>query len=230
MSAPAFATAADVAAFVAADPGLARIAEYVRPRLGDDPAHDLAHCRRVALWTVRLGGGAFDARRAVAAALLHDVVNVPKDSPHRARASELSEAVARELLPAAGFTPEEIDDVGHAVRTHSFSRGETPRSPLGDALQDADRLEALGALGLFRCLATGVRMGAQFFHADDPFARERPLDDRAYSIDHFYTKLLRLPEGMRTEAGRVEAQRRAAFLVATAAALAEEIGVRSPDR
>ena len=182
-------TRAQLLELLARDALLGRVLARAREEAAHDPAHDVDHLLRVALATVTIDPS-LDHTVAICAALLHDVVNLPKDSPHRARASALSEAVARELLPAAGFTPDEIDDVGHAVRTHSFSRGETPRSPLGDAVQDADRLEALGALGLFRCLATGVRMGAQFFHADDPFARERPLDDRAYSIDHFYTKLL----------------------------------------
>jgi len=67
-------------------------------------------------------------------------------------------------------------------------------------------------------------MGARYFHEDDPFARDRALDDRAYSIDHFYAKLLGLPATFRTEAGRHEAERRAAFLRAFLDQLGTEIG------
>ena len=110
-----------------------------------------------------------------------------------------------------------------AVRDHSFSRGAVPRGPLGEALQDADRLEALGAIGLLRCVSTGVRMGGAWFDGDDPWAAGRPLDDTRYSVDHFFTKLLGLAATMRTEAGRAEARHRAAFLEAFLAQLAHEL-------
>jgi uncharacterized protein len=218
---------------MAADPALAPLLADALTRdaaaPAPDPTHDTAHAMRVALWTLRLGGVDVDAREAVAAALLHDAVNPPKDSPERATASERSAALARERLPALGFTPQAVDRVAAAIRDHSFTRGAIPDSPLGRALQDADRLEALGAIGLLRCVSTGVRMGGAWFHTADPFARARPLDDARYSVDHFYAKLLRLPATMRTEAGRAEAERRAAFLRAFLDQLAAELGTSAPE-
>jgi len=215
--------------FIAADPDLARLHDAVAARMDDDPGHDLHHCLRVALWTVTLGRDlGVDAREAVAAALLHDIVNVPKDSPERHLASEKCAAVARAELPTYGFVDDAVERIADAIRDHSYSRGAIPEGALGQALQDADRLEALGALGLFRCLSTGVRMGARYFDNDDPFAQARPLDDRAFSIDHFHTKLLRLPDTMLTVPGRAEAKRRAAFLQATLVALAAELGEPLP--
>ena len=167
-------------------------------------------------------------REAVAAALLHDAVNPPKDSPKRARASERSAALARERLHALGFAPESVTRIADAIRDHSFSRGAVPATPLGCALQDADRLEALGAIGLLRCISTGVRMGGAWFEADDPWAEIRPLDDTRYSVDHFFTKLLKLPATMRTVAGRAEAERRAAFLRDFLSRLGEELGRPAP--
>lgn len=118
-----------------------------------------------------------------------------------------------------------MHEVATAIRDHSFSRGAVPSSALGRALQDADRLEALGSLGIFRCVAAGVGMGAGFFHPEDPWALDRPLDDARYSVDHFFTKLLRLPETMLTEGGRVEADRRAGVMLSVLRQLGEEIGV-----
>jgi uncharacterized protein len=210
-----------------ADPGLRALRDHAARELDDDPGHDLAHCLRVALWTIRLGDG-IDPRRAVAAALLHDVVNVPKDSPERSRASELSAAVARELLPRHGFDADAVEDVALAIRDHSYSRGAVPERPLGRALQDADRLEALGALGVFRTIACGTRMNASFVHPDDPWARDRPLDDRRFSVDHFFTKLLRLAATMQTAAGRREAERRIAFLTGFLTELGQELRVPYP--
>jgi uncharacterized protein len=207
---------------------LAEQRERAATRLGDDPAHDLAHALRVARWTLALGGAAVDAREAVAAALLHDAVNPAKDSPERALASERSAALARERLPALGFPADAVTRIADAVRDHSFSRGAVPATPLGCALQDADRLEALGAIGLLRCIATGVRMGGAWFDANDPWAEARPLDDARYSVDHFFTKLLTLSSTMRTEAGRREAERRTVFLQEFVARLGEELGRPAP--
>lgn len=215
---------------ISEDPGLAALHAFAQATMDDDPGHDLAHCLRVALWTVAIGSegpgqaGEVDWREAVAAALLHDIINVPKDSAYRHRASEVCAEVARRELPRFGFAREAVERIADAVRDHSFSRGAVPTTPLGCALQDADRLEALGVIGLFRCISTGVRMGARYFHDTDPFATDRPLDDKAFSIDHFAAKLLGLPTTMRTEAGRIEAERRAEVLRKTLTDLAIELG------
>ncbi len=104
-----------------------------------------------------------------------------------------------------------------------------PRTALGRALQDADRLEALGAIGLLRCdrdrRAHGRRRGSTTTIRG---RQRRPLDDARYSVDHFFTKLLGLPATMRTAAGRAEAERRAALLRAFVSALGEELGEPAP--
>lgn len=221
----------DVLAAIEADERLVAIREEAARRMGadPDPGHDLEHALRVALWTVRLGAseGGVDRAEAIAAALLHDVVNLPKDHPERSSASARSAEVARGLLTRHGFDSAAVERIVEAIRDHSFSRGATPTTVLGRALQDADRLEALGALGLCRTLSTGAKMGAVYAHPEDPFAERRALDDRRYTVDHFYAKLLRLPETLRTEAGRAEARARAAFLERFLVQLGAELGVRA---
>jgi uncharacterized protein len=209
---------------IQADPRLSKLETLVRKHMQGDPAHDFPHVQRVALWTMRLGAGAFDDASAITAAYLHDWVNVPKDSPDRARASEFSAEAARALLLDLRFEPLKVGDICAAIRTHSFSRGEEPVSELGRCLQDADRLEALGALGVFRTIVTGVKMGAALVDWEDPWAERRALDDRKFSVDHFFTKLLKLGEGFKTVEGRAEAARRTEFLRAFLVALAEECG------
>jgi uncharacterized protein len=206
------------------DPSLSALLEHARSVLDDDPGHDVEHCLRVAGWTLRCGPSV-DPREAIAAALLHDVVNVPKNDPRRAQASALSAEEARRILPAHGFDAAAITRVAQAIEDHSYSRGATPTSDLGRALQDADRLEALGVLGVFRTISTGARMGARYFHPSDPWAEQRELDDRSYSVDHFFTKLLGLPRTMQTEVGRAEAERRARVLESMIDQLADELGV-----
>lgn len=209
------------------DPVLRALLERVRPLLADDdPGHDLEHCLRVAGWTLRCGA---DPREGVAAALLHDVVNLPKNDPRRKEASALSATKARELLGALDLAADAIERIADAVEDHSYSRGATPRSPLGEALQDADRLEAVGALGLFRIVSTGTRMGARYFDSSDPWATHRPYDDLRFTVDHFFTKLLRLPATFHTDVGRREAERRVAFMRVFLEQLGAELGRPSPD-
>jgi uncharacterized protein len=117
-----------------------------------------------------------------------------------------------DFLSVAGYPPDCLLDIRHAIEAHSFSAGIAPRTVEAKVVQDADRLDALGAIGIARCIAVGAALGRPIYQADDPFCAVREPDDSAASVDHFYTKLLGLAETMQTEAGRREAQRRSAFM------------------
>jgi len=209
---------------IANDEALSALAKASGAATCGDPAHDLLHCLRVADWTLAIAEGEVDARTCVAAALLHDVVNVPKDAPDRAEASARSAARAHDLLVLHGFPEILAEEIATAIRDHSFSRGAVPQTALGRALQDADRLDSLGAFGILRTVSTGTRMGSLYFDSEDPWAKGRDLDDRRFMLDHFFRKLLRLPDLMHTERGRREAERRADFLRLFLRELACEIG------
>jgi uncharacterized protein len=207
---------------------LADCLEHARQSGEGDPSHDLSHLLRVTVWTLRLRAPGVDTVSAIAAALLHDVVAIPKDSPLRSQASRMSADYARRLLTGR-MADETVSEICDAIEDHSFSRGQTPRSDLGRALQDADRLESLGVLGFYRCVVTGVRMGARLMHDTDPWAMERELDDVAFSVDHWFRKLRLLPSTMQTVAGRAEAERRAETYRSLLRELGDEIGVTAPD-
>ena len=217
-------TREEVLSTIEASPRLRPLLERVKAGQDDDAAHDLAHLLRVGLWTCRILGDPGRTEEAIAAALLHDLVNVPKNHPDRARASELSADAARPLLAAASFSCPEVDDICLAIRQHSFSRGEKPIQPMSMALQDADRLEALGAIGIMRCYSTGVRMGTKYFDPEDPWEKRRDLDDTSFSLDHFFTKLFSLPATMNTAAGREEAGLRLRPMQAFMDSLERELG------
>lgn len=180
-----------------------------------DAAHDLGHLARVWRNCQRLAHHHPEADLEVleAAAWLHDLVNLPKSAPSRAEASRLSARAAADYLAQTGFPAERIPAVEHAIEAHSFSATIPARTIEAQILQDADRIEALGAIGLARCLAVSGALGRALFHAEDPLARHRPLDDLSFALDHFETKLLRLPDTMQTEAGRALARERALVLV-----------------
>ena len=135
------------------------------------------------------------------AAWLHDCVHVAKDSPDRPRASRLAAEHAVRFLEAAGYPAAWLPDIRHAIEAHSYSAGIPPRTVEAKVVQDADRLDALGAVGLARCIAVGAALGRPLYEPDDPFCRSRAPDDSGASVDHFYTKLLMLADTMQTARG-----------------------------
>jgi len=171
---------------------------------GDDGAHDASHLERVWRSAESLLAHHLEADPLVvlAASYLHDLVNLPKDHPERAQASRRSADLARKELAERGFPQDRLDAVAHAIEAHSFSAAIAPTTIEAKIVQDADRLDALGAVGLARMFYISGRLGRALAHPSDPLALERELDDGAYSLDHIVVKLAKLPEMMQTEAGR----------------------------
>jgi uncharacterized protein len=189
-----------------------------------DGAHDASHLDRV--WrnaqSLLTDYPEADVLVVLAACYLHDLVNLPKNDPARATASRLSGELARERLPALGFPFEKLDAVVHAIEAHSFSAAIVPRTLEAQIVQDADRLDGLGLVGLARMFYISGRMGRGLAHGSDPLARSRPLDDQEYAIDHITVKLARLPGMMQTAAGRRLGEERLAVLMDFRDAFARE--------
>lgn len=206
----------------------ARCEAFVRARMAGDAAHDLAHVRRVVAAARVLGEAeGADLGVVVPAAWLHDCVTVPKGSPDRARASGLAAAVAAAWLRGQGVAEPVVAAVAHAVEAHSFSAGVAPETLEARVVQDADRLDALGAIGVARLFATAGAMGSALAHPTDPVPAEPParaLDDRRWAVDHFFAKLFALPAQLHTAAARREAERRVAFMRAFLRQLGTEVG------
>lgn len=167
-----------------------------------DGSHDTSHLQRV--WksaaTIHAEEGG-DAPVLFAATLLHDCVAVEKNSPLRAQASRLSAEKATRVLGALGWPAQQVQATAHAIEAHSFSAGVAPVTLEAKTLQDADRLDALGMLGVARCFYVAGRMGRALYDPADPHATNRPLDDTRFTLDHFHTKLLKLASGFQTTTG-----------------------------
>lgn len=188
-------------------------AEVKKQVLTSDPAHDFEHimrvCRNAKLLAKREDA---DMKMVLAAALLHDIVSYPKHDPRSGRSSLESSTVTKRLLAHHGCTKEEIKIISDAVRDHSYSRGRMPRTLVGKVVQDADRLDAIGAIGISRAFSVGGTASRPFYKNDDPFCKKHKPDDSAWTLDHFYRKLLLLEEKMNTKSGRTEARRRTAIM------------------
>lgn len=178
-----------------------------------DTAHDLGHIQRVVVNARRLAAAeAADLAIVLPAAWLHDCVTVAKDSPERPRASRLAAEKAASFLLEAGYPPQHIAAVHHAIAAHSFTARIRPQTIEAQVVQDADRLDAIGAIGIARCLMLGGAMGQPLYDFDEPFPENRPPDDRQNVLDHFYVKLLNLAGMMQTASGRSEALQRTQFM------------------
>lgn len=180
----------------------------------DDGAHDINHLHRVwkAAQAMLADYPKADALVVQAACYLHDLVNLPKNHPDRAQASRLAARLAREKLAAIAFPKEKLEGVIHAIEAHSFSANIAPTTIEARIVQDADRLDALGALGLARLFYTAGRMESALAHSTDPLAQHRALDDRRYALDQIEAKLATLPTTMQTKEGRVIANQRVQWL------------------
>lgn len=190
-----------------------------------DAAHDLSHIARVVKAAKQLAaaeGAALDV--VIPAAWLHDCVIVPKNAPDRALASTRAARSARAFLHERGYPDVYLAPIEHAIEAHSFSAGIAPRTIEARVVQDADRLDALGAIGIARCLALGGALGRPLYDPAEPFPTTRTPDDSANSIDHFFVKLLTLAETMQTVSGKTEALRRTEFMRAFLRQLGNEIG------
>lgn len=190
----------------------------------DDGSHDASHLIRVWKNALRIQseeGG--NTRLLAAAVLLHDCVSVEKNSPQRAAASRLAAEKASEILERLGWSAADITSVAHAVLTHSFSANLPPETLEAQILQDADRLDAIGMVGAARCFYIAGRMNSALYDPLDPLAEARPLDDKAFAIDHFEAKLFRLAKDFQTAAGRRLAVERQERLRGVLAMMLDEI-------
>lgn len=192
------------------------LASLAAAACGNDGAHDASHLERV--WrnaqALLAHHPEADTLVVLAACYLHDLVNLPKNDPARAQASRRSAVLARTQLAQRGFPADRLDAVAHAIEAHSFSAAIVPTTLEAKIVQDADRLDSLGAVGLARMFYIAGCMGSALAHPNDPLAAGRPLDDRAYSLDHIVVKLGKLPGMMQLDAGRALAQARLVRLLA----------------
>ncbi|WP_053152602.1 HD domain-containing protein [Pseudomonas protegens] len=198
------------------------------PEDSTDGSHDLSHIHRVWMNVRRLQdkeGG--DLEALLAATLLHDCVAVEKNSPLRSQASTLSANKAASILQRMGWPVPRIELVAHAVQVHSFSAGVEPLTLEARILQDSDRLDAIGMIGVARCFYIAGRMGSALYDITNPTAIGRPYQDKRFTIEHFHTKLLSLASGFQTVEGARLAAVRHARLKDFLDGFMEEIG--APD-
>ncbi|RLG60373.1 phosphohydrolase [Candidatus Geothermarchaeota archaeon] len=160
---------------------LDEIRNFVRSKLRLKDPHGTEHVERVlkiCKYLLRVEGG--DPWVVYPAALLHDIER--EKEKHAKRSAD----TAKEFLIKIGFPREKINLIVKAIREHSYSSGLRPSFKESEILSDADKLDALGAIGIARVFMDSALKGR----------------DIKESIRHFYDKILKLPDLMCTKAGR----------------------------
>jgi uncharacterized protein len=181
--------------------------------MDNDTAHDFDHVMRVYKNAQKITKKEKANKKLVlSAVLLHDIVSYPKSSKRSKSSSIESAKKSKLILKKYNFTTEEINIISGSIADHSFSQNKTPQTLEGKILQDADRLDALGAIGIARVFATSGSLNRSFYNTDDPFCTKRNPNDDRWAIDHFFKKLLKLEFTMNTKSGKIEAKKRTKVL------------------
>ena len=185
------------------------IKNEIKEIMDNDSAHDFDHVMRVYKNAQKICKKEKENDKLVlCAVLLHDIVSYPKSDKRSKMSSTESAKKSKIILRQYDFLNDEISIISDAIRDHNFSKNKTPESIVGKILQDADRLDAIGAIGIARVFATGGSLKRPFYNIDDPFCKTRKPDDKTWTVDHFYQKLLKLESLMNTKSGKMEAKKR----------------------
>jgi len=198
---------------------------FITSLIHADVAHDITHIERVVRVAIQLcHAEQANMNIVLPAAWMHDCVAVPKNHPDRAKASTMAADKAIAFLKSINYDACLFDDIHHAIAAHSFSANIAVKTVEAQIVQDADRMDALGAIGVSRCMKVGGAINRLLYNPDDPFCVNREADDTIYTLDHFFIKLLHIAKSMNTPSAKAEAQRRTEYMYAFLEQLKSEIG------
>jgi uncharacterized protein len=175
----------------------------------NDPAHDFEHVMRVyrnAERICKIENG--NKKLILSAVLLHDIIKIKNRKNSALKSARLSEKILKQNY----FSDNEIRIISDAIKDHSFSKCKIPSTIEGKILQDADRLDAIGAIGLARVFSFSGSNNRPFYDPKDPFSKNRSVNDKKWALDHFYEKLLTLEQKMNTKTGKLLAKKRTKIL------------------
>jgi len=178
---------------------------------GHESSHDFDHVLRVLALAERIAraeGGDLEVVRA--AALLHDIGRAEEEATGGDHAA-IGAARAREIL--AGHPPEKVEAVVTAIASHRFRGGPPPATPEARALFDADKLDAMGAIGVARAFARAGARRRRLWVPPDVAAAQGDGTPEHTPVHEFVVKLARLRDAMTTATGRALAEERHAFMV-----------------
>lgn len=196
-----------------------KTAKYVRNRLeGEGSGHDWWHIQRVWNTSKTIASetsGQVNLFIIELAALLHDIAD------HKFHDGDITigPKVAREWLENQKINEDVIQQVTEIIKDLSFKGAEvaTPMKSIeGKIVQDADRLDAIGAIGIARAFAYGGHKSRELYNPEikptKHISFEAYKNDKGHTINHFYEKLFLLKDRMNTKAAKKMANERHQFM------------------
>jgi len=175
----------------------------------NDPAHDFEHVMRVYRNAEKICNTENGNKKLIlSAVLLHDIIKIKNRKDSALKSAKLSKKILKENQ----FLDNEISIISDAIKEHSFSKNKIPTTIEGKIIQDADRLDAIGAIGLARVFSFSGSNNRPFYDPNDPFSENRVVNDDKWALDHFYEKLLTLEKKMNTKTGKSLAKKRTKIL------------------
>lgn len=200
--------------------------DFIQSEMNQDAAHDYSHVKRVVATSKQLcAEEQADIDVVLPAAYLHDCFSFAKNHPQKHMSSWYAAEKAIRFLRDIAYPEKHLEAIHHAIVAHSFSAQVEAVTLEAKVVQDADRLDALGAIGIARCVQVSTLLDRPLYNHHDPFCRYREPEDNLFCIDHFYTKLFTVAERMNTQSGKDEAAKRVEFMRAYLAQLKQELGV-----
>ena len=192
---------------------IARAAEYVKEKFENEySGHDWFHTLRVFKTATRIAEAeGADVETVQLAALLHDVDD-RKLSPETYE----DKANARGFLAAEDVDESKIDEICRIIGEISFAESCVPSTLEGKCVQDADRLDAIGAVGIARAFAYGGNHNRLMYHPDiapNPnMSKEEYIKSNSTTVNHFYEKLFKLTDMMNTDTAKAIAKERDSYM------------------
>ena len=204
---------------------LAYLKNYVKKiYVQNDPSHDFAHIMRVYKNAEKIcKTESVNKKLVLISVLLHDIVKKSHSKKSSKSSADLSAEKSLDILRKLNIPKLEIDIITEAIRNHSFTKKKISKSIEGKILQDADRLDAIGAIGIARVFSVSGAKNRQFYEPNDPFLKNRKADDGKWALDHFFKKLFLLEHMMNTKTGKIEAKKRTNVLKSYLTSLKKEI-------
>lgn len=180
----------------------------------DDSSHDINHAIRVLFVSEKIAKvERADLDIVIPAALFHDIICYPKNHHKRTMSSDESAKCAKKILQKIyDFPGSKIVKVCQAISLCSFTKALKPDFLEAQILQDADGLEATGAVSIMRTFSSAGIMKKAFYNSLDPFCKKRKPDDENYAIDLFFTRLLIVEKKLHTKTAKEMVKKRSFFL------------------
>lgn len=184
--------------------------EKIQNYFQEGTSHEFSHTQRVYNMAVMLAKDEeADLDIVRAAALLHDIARKKEDNNEVECHAKHGAEMAQEILLKTEFPKDKIESVCYSIKSHRHSTGINPETKEAAILQDADRLDALGAITIGRMFSTGGKLGTPMYKPDVPVGKVHPGYTSESTIHGFYAKILKItPDTFKTKKAKEIAKER----------------------